>query len=209
MPRIDSHLHTFVKASSEFPRETSELAPSGREEPVEKLLVEMEKHHIDQAMLVQIGGTSIGHHGYLLHCLKTYPDRFLGIGLIPPDSPDPERHMDQLADETGIIGFRLNRIGGPRDPFDKIDAREFRTYRLWKHAAEKDYVIWLYVRAIDTHLIPYLTQAFPQVRVVLNHLAVCPGTGKFSVDEKGRRGSKRPRTIPRVTQPIASHVLRM
>ena len=130
MPRIDSHLHTFAKVSSEFPRETSELAPADREEPVEKLLVEMEKHQIDQAMLVQIGGTSIGHHAYLLHCLKTYPDRFLGIGLIPPDSSDPERHMDQLADETGIIGFRLNRIGGPRDPFDKIDAREFRTYRL-------------------------------------------------------------------------------
>ena len=193
MPVIDSHLHTFAKVTSEFPRETSALAPADREEPVEKLLVEMEKHGIDQAMLVQFGGTSIQHHAYLLHCLKAYTALFLGIGLIPPDSPDPERHMDRLADETGIVGFRLHAIGGPRDPFDRMDVREFQAYRVWKHAAAKDYVLWLYVRAVDAHLIPYLTQAFPQVRVVLNHLGVCPGAETFSMDEKSR---------PRIETPV-------
>ncbi len=186
MPRIDSHLHVFAKASSEFPRETNALLPADREEPVEKLLVEMEAHQIDQAVLVQIGGTDLDHHAYLLHCLKMYPDRFLGIGLIPPDSPEPERYMDQLADGTGIIGFRLSSIGGPRDPFARMDVTEFRTYRIWKHAAERDYVLWLYLRAIDAHVVPYLLEAFPQVRVVFNHLGVCPGKDKFSWDAKGR-----------------------
>jgi predicted TIM-barrel fold metal-dependent hydrolase len=186
MSRIDAHLHVFAKVSDEFPRETSDVYPADREEPVEKLMGEMEANQIDQAMLVQIGGTSVEHHAYLLHCLKTYPDRFLGIGLIPSDTPDPEAHMDQLADGTGIVGFRLSSIGGPRDPFAKIDPREFDAYRIWKHAAEQDYVLWLYVRAIDAHLVPYLLEAFPQVRVVFNHLGICPGKGKFSWDEKGR-----------------------
>ena len=186
MSRIDAHLHVFAKVSDEFPRETSEIYPADREEPVEKLMVEMEANQIEQAMLVQIGGTSIEHHAYLFHCLKMYPDRFLGIGLIPSDTPDVETHMDQLADGTGIVGFRLSSIGGPRDPFAKINPSDFESYRIWKHAAEKDYVLWLYVRAIDAHLVPYLLEAFPQVRVVFNHLGICPGKGKFSWDEKGR-----------------------
>ncbi|MCZ6681414.1 MAG: amidohydrolase family protein [Candidatus Poribacteria bacterium] len=186
MPRIDAHLHVFARASAEFPRETSALFPADREAPVETLLVEMEAHRIHQAVLVQLGGTNTEHHAYLLHCLKAYPDRFLGIGLIPPDTPDPETHMDRLAHATGVIGFRLTSIGGPRDPFARIDVRDFETYRIWKRAAENDYVLWLYPQAIDAHLIPYLLEAFPQVRVVVNHLGICPGEGKFSWDTKGR-----------------------
>ena len=60
MPRIDAHLHVFTKASAEFPRETSDVWPAEREEPAEKLLGEMEKHKIDQAVLVQMAGTGSG-----------------------------------------------------------------------------------------------------------------------------------------------------
>lgn len=186
MTRIDAHLHVFTRVTPEFPRETSDLLPPDREEPVEKLMREMETYDIDQAVLVQIGGQAYAHHAYLLHCLKTYPGKFLGIGLIPPGLKTPEDHMDRLADGTGVIGFRLNRIGGPLDPFEPVDVRTFDTYPIWKRAAERDYVLWLYVRARDAHLVAYLTEAFPQVRVVVNHLGVCPGEGKFRWDEKGR-----------------------
>ena len=186
MPRIDAHVHVFTKLSPEFPREVSPICPAEREEPVEKLLGEMEKHQIDQAVLVQIGGTRTEHHSYLLHCLKSYPDRFLGIGLVPIDHPNPAEHMSELADGTGIIGFRLFDLGGPRDIFATKDVQEFKTYPIWQCAAERDYVLWLYPRSIDAHLLPYLIEAFPQVRVVLNHLGMTPGKGKFTLDELGR-----------------------
>jgi L-fuconolactonase len=186
MARIDAHLHVFARASQQFPRESTELAPAEREETVEKFLDVMETHAIDQAMLVQIGGAQIDQHAYLQHCLTTYPERFLGIGLIPADCPEPEQHMDQLAADGGIVGFRLGALGGPRDPFAAVDVRELSTYRIWQHAAAKDYVLWLYLRAADAHLTAYLVEAFPQVRVVFNHLGICPGEGKFSVDEHGR-----------------------
>ena len=186
MQRIDAHLHVFTKASAEFPRETSDVWPAEREEPVEKLLGEMETHQIDQAVLVQMAGTSIEQHRYLLHCLKTYPKRFLGIGLIPEGHPNPIEHMAQLTDNTGIIGFRFSTFGGPRDIFAKMDVREFGAYPIWQYAAERDYVLWLYPNAINAHLLPYLIQEFPQVRVVLNHLGMCPGKGKFSWDALGR-----------------------
>ena len=186
MPRIDAHVHVFAKPSAEFPRETDALAPAELEVPIENLLAEMDTHGIDRAILVQLGGAEIEHHAYLLHCLKTFSDRFLGIGMIPSDTSDPAPHMDKLGQETGIIGFRLFSIGGPKDPFAQIDVRKFRTYRIWEHAAAQDYLISLYARAVDAHLIPYLLEAFPQVRVAINHLGVCPGKEKFSIDAKGR-----------------------
>jgi predicted TIM-barrel fold metal-dependent hydrolase len=179
-------LHVFARQSEEFPREATALAPAEREETAEKLLEHMEECGIDQAMLVQIGGTAIAEHAYLQYCIDTYPDRFLGIGLVPLDSPEPEAHMDALAEKGGIVGFRLGSLGGPRDPFAPIDVREFGAYRIWKHAATRDYVLWLYLQAADAHLTAYLVDAFPQVRVVFNHLGICPGEGKFHIDEWGR-----------------------
>ena len=185
MPRLDAHLHVFARASDEFPRETTEL-PAEREAPIELLLEEMESHGIDQAVLVQIGGAEVEHHAYLRHCLKTYSRHFRGIGLVPDTCPDPAAHMDRLAGDGHIIGFRLFDLGGPFDPLEPVDIRASKTYPIWQWAAEKDYVLWLYPRAGDSHIIAFLVDAFPQVRVVFNHLMVLPGAGTISLDDRGR-----------------------
>ena len=186
MARIDSHLHVFPPHSEEFPRRATEAAPADRDESVEKLLGEMEANGIDQAVLTQTGGAGIEDHAYLQYCFETYPGRFRGIGLIPEGCDDAAGHMDRLAAGGDFIGFRLSRLGGPRDPFAPMDVRRFATYPIWQRAAEKDYVMWLYLRASDVHLAGHLVDAFPQVRVVFNHLCATPAAGKFHWDEKGR-----------------------
>ena len=183
---VDSHVHVFARASDEFPREVGKGRPAEREEPAEKLFGLMEEHGVDRAVLVQTGGSRIEHHRYLRHCLRTWPGRFAGIGLIPERTASPEDHMDRLAGDGGVIGFRLRHVGGPADPFAPVDVRQLETFPVWRHAAERDYVLWLYIRAADTHLVPWLVDAFPQVRVVFNHLMVCPGTGTFTWDGEGR-----------------------
>lgn len=184
--RIDAHLHVFARASAEFPREVKASMPAEREAPVETLLAQMAEHAIDKAVLVQTGGTSIAHHAYLLHCLRNYPDRFVGIGLIPPKLPAVADHMDKLAADGQIIGFRLRSLGGPADPMQAVDLQQTMSYPIWQHAARKDYVLWLYLQAVDAHILPYFLEAFPQVRVAINHLMVCPGQGMFSLDDTGR-----------------------
>ena len=185
MTRIDAHLHVFAELSEEFPRQTEYPLSPERGETAEKLLAEMEPHGIEQAVLVQIGGTSIDHHAYLRHCLRGYPDRFLGIGLIPADA-EPGEHMDRLAGDGGIIGFRLSAMGGPEEPAAAVEIDQLGAYPVWKRAAEKDYVLWLYPGERDARWVPHLMGEFPEVRAVFNHIMVCPGAGKFSFDDKGR-----------------------
>lgn len=180
---IDAHVHVFAKASREFPRDDG--MPADREESVETLLQLMEAHGVERAVLVQIGGTEIETHAYLRHCLRSYPGRFRGIGLVP-DPRRPEEHMDRLAGDGGVVGFRLFRIGGPPDPQAPVDVRALTTYPVWKHAAEKDYVIWLYPRAAEAHLCRPLLEAFPELTVVFNHLMVCPADGAMTSDAHGR-----------------------
>lgn len=182
---IDAHVHVFAKASRQFPREVTDGMPADREESVETLLQLMETHGVERAVLVQIGGTSREHHAYLRHCLRSYPDRFKGIGLVP-DPRRPEEHMDRLAEDGGIVGYRLFRIGGPPEPLAPVDVRTFATYPVWKHAAQKGYVIWLYPRAAEAHLCARLLDAFPDLTVVFNHLMVCPADGSMTADERGR-----------------------
>ncbi len=194
---IDAHVHVFEKVSSRFPRDVDDITPADREETAEQLLETMAATGVEKANLVQIGGARDEQHAYLQHCLHTYPDRFRGIGVVE-DPPHPEEQMDRLAGDGGIIGFRLFSIGGERDPLAPMDIRTFDTYRIWKHAAERDYIIWLYPPAAENHCVPFLMDAFPELTVVFNHMAFCPGEGSFSYDEKGRPHIDLP--IPPVTR---------
>jgi L-fuconolactonase len=196
MARIDAHVHVFARESNRFPRAADRYCPGDREETAEKLLAIMDSHGIDGAVLVQIGGNEIEHHSYLIHCLEQFPDRFRGIAAIAPATANPEALMDQLLETPGLIGFRLFAVGGPRDPFAPVVVEELETYPIWGHAAANDLVIWLYPPATQVHLVPYLLEAFPKVRVVLNHLGVCPGEGQASRDEKGRPRIEAPEYNP-------------
>ena len=184
--RIDAHVHVYAKASAEFPREATEQFPADDEAPVEGLLEAMERSDIDQAVLVQLGGGELAQHRYLARCLREHAGRFLGIGLIPGGCDDVDAHMRRLAEDTGIVGFRLRELGGPLDPFDTFDPRAVAAWPIWECAARNDYVLWLYIGAAEAHLLPYMVEAFPTVRVVLNHLGICPGEGRLTFDEGGR-----------------------
>lgn len=173
---IDAHVHVLAKESAEFPRLITDQTPADFEAPVEQLLADMESAGFEQANLIQSGGSEIEHHRYLQHCLKTYPDRFRGIGRIA-DPQHPEQQMDHLAETGGIVGFRLSHIGGPRDPLTPMDVCSFSSYPIWKHAAAKDYVIWLFPKAAENHCVPFLMEAFPELTVVYNHMAFCPADG--------------------------------
>lgn len=183
MIRIDAHLHVFAPLSPEFPRETDEVLAPNRDEGVEKFLGVMAEHGIDQAVLTQIGGTTIEHHAYLLDCLRRYPTRFQGVAVLPMNLPDPVGQMANLAD-AGVMGFRLLELGG--EEWASKSLSEHPLYPVWAYATERDLVIWFYPRQIDLPLIPQFLREFPNVRILVNHLAVTRDASTFYYDETGR-----------------------
>ena len=54
----------------------------------------------------------------ILCCPRTV---FRGSGLIPANCLEPEEHMDRIAGDGQFIGFRLNALGGPRDPLTPME----------------------------------------------------------------------------------------
>lgn len=183
MTRIDAHLHVFAPRSEQFPRETDGVLAAERDESVEKFLAVMAEHGINHAVLVQIGGTKIEQHAYLLDCLRRYPAQFKGVAVLPIGLPDPVARMATLAD-GGVMGFRLLELGGPE--WAETPLRHHPLYPVWAYAAERDLVIWLYPRLADLELVPKFLAEFPGVRVVLNHLGVTRGDRSFYYDETGR-----------------------
>jgi len=180
MGKIDALAHVFLKPSNEFPRDVSQGLPEDREAPAELLLEQMAASDVDQAVLVQAGGAQFEHHAYMLKCLADHPGQFRGIGQIPDDVANVKDHMNRLADAGDVIGFQLERFGGPLDPLSPMNPAEWKMYAAWEHAAEKDFVLYLYPEAAQVHMVPFLLAAFPQVRVVFKHMMVCPGKGRVT-----------------------------
>ena len=119
--------------------------------------------------------------------LDKLSDRAAGYGIpgVTIDGNDVEAVYE--ATQEALAGARAG---------DGPTLLELETYRIWKHAAAKDFVIWLYPPATQVHLVPHLLEAFPEVRVVINHLGVCPGEGQASRDEKGRPHIEAPEYNP-------------
>ena len=95
-------------------------------EPVESLLVQMDRHGGDRAVLVQQGGQF--DNRYFLACAAAYPDRFYVVGLVDTEQPDAAAALTLLA-EQGAHGVRFRPT--TRTPGDD-------PFALWRQAAALD-----------------------------------------------------------------------
>ena len=172
MEKVDVHVHVFDKVSDEFPRQTSDLAPADREARAETLLEEMEKAGIDRAVLIDMGGAALEHHGYVTHCVRQWPERFAATGLVDMGDADPPARLRELVEETGIKGIRLGQLGDPGA--ERVEA--LRVCGLFEVAAELGLNINIYTRGEQVRCVGMLAEAFPGVTISLDHMGICPST---------------------------------
>jgi len=198
MFRIDAHVHVFARHSPDYPREVNDLYPAEREATLEQLMAVMDRHGVDKAVLIQLGGYR-DRHRYLAECLRRAPDRLAGVGLVDLEADDPAAELAELVETTGIKGLRLFQLGKP----EAADVRELACYPLWPRAAELGVVMCLYPRAAEVHWVEKLVREFPGVTVALDHLGMCPAGGG-SVDEWGR-----PRLAMDLPPPTLPTILRL
>ncbi len=98
-------------------------------EPVETLLHQMNSNDVDNAVLIQHGGTY--DNNYLFECAERFPGRFKVVVLLDPEDPNQPGTLTKLA-EQGAAGVRLY-------PGDR--ARGNDPLAVWKKAGELDLVV--------------------------------------------------------------------
>jgi len=173
VPIIDIHPHVISVDTQRYPR-----APLGghqsdwsRERPVgvEQLIAEQDRAGIRKAALVQ-ASTCYGHdNSYVAAAVEAHPDRFTGVFSCDILAADARETMARWMDR-GLTGLRLFTTGSTM-PGQAGWLDDPRTYPAWSKAEESRLPVCLQMTAEGIPQVESVLQRFPELRVVLDHLA--------------------------------------
>ena len=119
------------------------------EAPVEDLLATMKSHGVRKAVLVAL----TARDDYVTECLISRPDTFRAILV-------HDRDIRRRVEVGGAHGVRLFDLTA--DP------------GLFEWLAAEDLVLWAYLHPPDYPRLVEILEAVPELKVVLNHLALRP-----------------------------------
>ena len=170
---IDIHPHIIASDTKRYP-----LAPLGghqsdwsRTRPVstEQMIAAMDKAGVAKSAIVQ-ASTCYGHdNSYVADAVAAHPDRFTGVfsvDVLAPDAPERMRHWVG----RGLTGMRLFTIGSTMpDQASWLD--DPKTYPAWETAGELGLSICLQMSAKAFSQMIKMTERFPKVRIILDHMA--------------------------------------
>jgi predicted TIM-barrel fold metal-dependent hydrolase len=167
---IDAHMHVWSGDQQRFPFAhpyEPKFMPPKIAATVEILIEEMDRHGVSQCVLVQ----TISHgwdNSYLADCLKRYPKRFRGQGLIDPTDPKVADKLEYWVTKHGLAGVRFS----PMYYQGKDDWLNAKTsYPLWEKAEKLGAVFNLFITAGQLPRLEDMLTRFPKVKVVIDHLA--------------------------------------
>jgi predicted TIM-barrel fold metal-dependent hydrolase len=169
-PVIDTHMHVWSNDPATFPfahPTDASFKPPPVAGTMEMLLEEMDRHAVDFAVLVQVIYYGWDNR-YVADCIKRHPGRFRAHGLIDPTDPDVADRLEYWVHEHGLSGMRFSPIYYKgRDEWITSAAH----HRLWKRAQTLGAVFNFFVAADQLAKLETMIAAYPEVRVVIDHLA--------------------------------------
>ena len=170
---IDLHVHIISADVQRYP-----LAPLGghqsdwaRERPVgvEKMLDAMDEAGVAGSALVQ-ASTSYGYdNSCVADAVAAHPARFTGVFSVDVFQPGaPERIRHWLS--RGLSGLRIFVAGHTAAVKDaRLD--DPRSFPAWEYAGDAGIPVCVQLRAAGLPQLVTMLERFPQVRVVLDHMA--------------------------------------
>jgi L-fuconolactonase len=170
---IDVHPHVIAADTERYP-----LAPLGgkqsdwsRTRPVsfEKMLGAMDQAGIAKSALVQ-ASTSYGHdNSYVADAVAAHRDRFAGVFSVDVSQPDASERI-RFWMRKGLGGLRVFIAGHTAAAKDaRLD--DPRSFPAWECAAEAGLPVCVQVRANGLAQLETLLERFPNVRILLDHMA--------------------------------------
>ncbi|MFP3794844.1 amidohydrolase family protein [Paraburkholderia sp. SIMBA_027] len=170
---IDTHTHAISPDTQRYP-----LAPVGGHQsewsakrPVdyEGLLASMDEAGIDRAVVVQASTVYGNDNSYVVDAVRAHPDRFAGVFSIDVLASDAVTQMQRWLD-AGLSGLRLFTTGSTM-PGQAGWLDDERSYPVWDYAQRHGVSICLQMTAQGIPALLNMLARFPDVRVLLDHLA--------------------------------------
>ncbi|MEW6753269.1 MAG: amidohydrolase family protein [Candidatus Latescibacterota bacterium] len=176
-PVINGAEHAWNFSDPRFAYDDAVASCPGRPAPHdasgEYLIGEMERYGVDKTVISHVCYYG-RNNAYTIHCVKTWPERFAGFGLLvghrlfpPEDATNPDR-LERLMREDGLAGLRLSPIYDPKRAWlnDPV------SYPLWARAQDLGAVFNVFLAPGQVGQVADMAARFPGVKVVIDHLAM-------------------------------------
>lgn len=175
---VNAAEHAWVLGDERFPLDpevaTCPNSLPKREQSGHDLLASMSDHGVDRTVISHVCYYG-RNNDYTAHCVKTWPDRFAGIGLLvgyrlhPPQESDLNAaRLEHLVVEQGLAGLRLSPIYD-RD-VEWLD--DPICDPLWEKAAELKCVFNVFLAPEQIPQLHRMAERHPGVAVVVDHMAM-------------------------------------
>ncbi|MNB95643.1 Amidohydrolase [compost metagenome] len=146
---------------------------------------EMNKNNVRAAVLISEIDGGFHQHDELLAIAEKKPERFIAVPLVNPTRHNEQKNLRHYI-ESGIRAIKLSSLGCHPNPFQPVLLKRITSFPLWEMC--RAYKLTLFVRptVYDSHLLPHLVSAFPDVNVVIESSMVSLSPRKVTTDEWGR-----------------------
>ena len=170
---VDVHSHVIASDTRRYPLSplSGRQSDWSRERPVgfERMIAAMDEAGVAKAVLVQ-ASTCYGHdNAYLADAVAAQPERFAGVfsvDVFRPDAPERIRHWMG----KGLAGLRVFIAGHTAAAKDaRLD--DPSSFPAWEFAGEAGIPVCVQLRAGGIPQLEAMLERFPQVRIVLDHMA--------------------------------------
>ena len=170
---VDIHPHIISDDESRYPvaplfgkrSEWSQERPT----TVETLIAAMDEAGVSKAAVVHSSTTYGFDNSYVVDGCAQYPDRLVAVGsvdVLQPDAPATIRAW--MA--RGLAGLRLFTGGSTKD-FDPSELDDPRSFPSWELCGEFGLPMCIQTGPIGLPQITMLAKRFPNVSIILDHLA--------------------------------------
>ncbi|MFC1525649.1 amidohydrolase family protein [Candidatus Latescibacterota bacterium] len=173
---INGSEHAWVLDDERFPIGSEEASCDGRpkhEQSGEYLIWQMRQHGVDRTVISHVCYYG-RNNDYTVHCVKTWPDRFAGFGLLvghrlfAPNDPENPARLEALCRDDGLVGLRLSPIYDR----DVVWLNDPVCYPLWEKAQELGCVFNIFLAPHQAVQVGDMAARFPGVSVVIDHFAM-------------------------------------
>jgi L-fuconolactonase len=170
---VDTHTHAISPDTQRFP-----LAPVGGHQsewsvkrPVsfEALIAAMDDAHIDRAVVVQASTVYGNDNSYVVEAVRAHPDRLSGVFSVDVLASESVTQMERWLD-AGLSGLRLFTTGTTM-PGQAGWLDDERSFPAWDYAQKHKISICLQMTALGIPAFLNMLARFPDIRVLLDHLA--------------------------------------